>query len=206
MKKLVVLCLAALLAAFSAIDADAGRFGLKGTIGFPDQHLKGASPIGYEFGITWQWNLPLWFAIQPDLVYSVSPQAVDGDMEAFKVGTAKLPVNVQWGPRFSNKNIRVFAQGSPYIGYSFAAKDVAYGAGLGVGLQLWCLQITGQYNWNMASFKKDSWQTIDVKQPDGVTLSVALMFGGKNKDNSQPKVKKEKKSKKKQADEFEGEY
>ena len=66
--------------------------------------------------------------------------------------------------------------------------ELAYGAGLGVGLQLWCLQITGQYNWNLADFKKESLQGINIKQPDGVSLSLALMFG-KNKD----KVKKSKK-------------
>lgn len=191
MKRLLALCVVALFAALSASDADAGRFGIKGSAAFPDQNFKGAVPVGYQFGITWQWNLPLWFAIQPDLMYSVDPVALDGDKEALKMGTVKLPVNVQWGPRFSNKNIRIFAQGSPYIGYNITGENVAYGAGLGVGLQLWCLQLTGQYNWNMASFQKDSWQAIDVKQPDGVSVSLALMFGNKNKDKD--KVKKNKK-------------
>ena len=210
MKRLLALCVVALFAAFSASDADAGRFGIKGGVGFPDQNFKGASPVGYQVGITWQWNLPLWFAIQPDLVYSVSPQAIEGDVEALKVGTIKLPVNVQWGPRFSNKNIRLFAQASPFVGYNVAAmkgseklnikeigNELAYGAGLGVGLQLWCLQITGQYNWNLANFKKESLQGIDIKQPDGVTLSLALMFG-KSKDKA-----KVRKNKKQSSDEYE---
>lgn len=201
MKRLLVLCVTALVAVLAASDAHAGRFGIKGSVGFPDQNFKGSSPVGYQVGITWQWNLPLWFAIQPDLVYSVTPQAIEGDVEALKVGTVKLPVNVQWGPRFSNRNIRLFAQASPFVGYNVAAmkggeklsikeigNELAYGAGLGVGLQLWCLQITGQYNWNLADFKKESLQGINIKQPDGVSLSLALMFG-KNKD----KVKKSKK-------------
>ena len=83
MKRLVALCVAAVIAALFAADADAGRFGIKGSAGFPDQNIKGAAPMGYELGITWQWNLPLWFAIQPDLVYSVGSQAVEGDMLGF---------------------------------------------------------------------------------------------------------------------------
>lgn len=201
MKKLLALFAAAMIAALSAADADAGRFGIKGTVGFPDQNIQGAAPIGYQLGITWQWNLPLWFAIQPDLVYSVSPKAIEGDVEALKVGTVKLPVNVQWGPRFANKNIRVFAQASPFVGYNVSAiqgtekldikeigDQLTYGAGLGVGIQLWLLQITGQYNWNLASFNKDVLQSINLQQPDGVTLSVALMFG-------KSKAKKAKKNK-----------
>lgn len=212
MKRLIALCVAAVIAAFFATDADAGRFGIKGSAGFPDQNIKGAAPMGYELGITWQWNLPLWFAIQPDLVYSVGSQVAEGDMEALKVGSVKLPVNVQWGPRFANKNIRVFAQASPFVGYSVTAmkgaeklnmkeigNELSYGAGLGVGVQLWILQITGQYNWNLASFAKDSLQGITLSQPDGVTVSAALMFG-KNKN------KKEKKNKKVSVDEFAGEY
>ena len=77
--------------------------------------------------------------------------------------------------------------------------ELSYGAGLGVGVQLWILQITGQYNRNLASFAKDSLQGINLQQPDGVTVSAALMFG-KNKN------KKEKKNKNVSADEFAGEY
>ena len=196
MKKFWAFIVAVVVALMSATTADAGRFGVKGSVNMSDKNIQTATPLGYQFGITWQWNLPLWFAIQPDLVYQVDAAAVKDDaLSALQVGSVVLPVNVQWGPRFARKNVRLFAQASPYVGYSISAKDgsskvdlsdfdnrLSYGAGLGAGVQLWMLQLTAQYNWNLANFKKDSVGSINLEQPDGVRVTMALMFGkGKNK-------------------------
>lgn len=196
MKKFLAIVVVFVLAAVSASTAQAGRFGIKGAVNLNDKDFQTAAPIGYQLGITWQWNLPLWFAIQPDLLYQVDAAAVESDaLSALKVGSVVLPVNVQWGPRLANKNIRLFAQASPYVGYSVSANDglnkidindienkLSYGAGLGVGVQLWIFQVTAQYKWNLSNFKKDAIGSMNLEQPDGARVTLALMFGkAKNK-------------------------
>jgi len=181
----------------TASTAEAGRFGIKGAANLNDKNIQTATPLGYQLGLTWQWNLPLWFAIQPDLLYQVDAAAVKNDAHsALQVGSVVLPVNVQWGPRLARKNIRAFAQASPYVGYSISAKDgstkidindidnrLSYGAGLGVGVQLWMLQVTAQYNWNLADFSKGAVEGINLEQPDGARVTLALMFGKGKKKN-----------------------
>ena len=95
--------------------------------------------------------------------------------------------------RFANKNIRVFAQASPFVGYAIAQtgnetgnsifgeyKDLAdkigietdkweginrfsYGAGIGAGVQFGILQLTAQYNWNFGNL-------LDLKDTDWETI------------------------------------
>ncbi|MBR5274689.1 MAG: outer membrane beta-barrel protein [Bacteroidales bacterium] len=198
MKKFWAFLVVLAFAAVSASTAQAGRFGIKGAANLNDKDFQTAVPFGYQLGITWQWNLPLWFAIQPDLLYQVDAAKIEKDaVSALQVGSVVLPVNVQWGPRLANKNIRLFAQVSPYAEYKVSAKDgsnkinindienkLSYGTGIGVGAQLWLFQVTAQYNWNLANFKKDAIGSMNLEQPDGARVTLALMFGkSKNKKN-----------------------
>lgn len=72
MKKIITLCLVAILSACLAVNADAGRFGVKASVNLANSDFRTAPTTGYEAGLSWQINLPLWFAIQPDLLYSVN--------------------------------------------------------------------------------------------------------------------------------------
>lgn len=210
MRRLVVCFFAVAISLAFAQKAYAGRFGIKAGANVTSLDFKNGTPaaFGYAAGLTWQWNLPVGFAIQPDLLYHVKAASLSGiDMDVLKLGYVELPINIQWGLRFAQRNVRLFAQASPFVGYAVNSKSVgnviadndsqskgidkwtninrfSYGAGVGVGLQLWFLQVTAQYNWNFGSLsniKDVSFSDFNKSNSDGYTLAVALMFGGKKK-------------------------
>lgn len=216
MKKFFILSLIFLSSMFFAQTANAGRFGVKAGVNVSSLNFKNGLPgaLGYSAGITWQWNLPLGFAIQPDLLYHVKATRLsDITKDTFRMGYVELPVNIQWGLRFAQKNVRLFAQASPFVGYavnqtggtstaatgntavdgniSSNAGDkwnninrFSYGAGLGLGVQLWALQVTAMYNWNfgkLSNIKNAAWSDFNEGNFGGCTITLALMFGGKKK-------------------------
>ena len=216
MRRLISICAVVIVSMLSAQTADAGRFGIKAGTNVTRMDFKGGIPpvLGYSAGITWQWNLPLGFALQPDLLYHVKASRLSEITEdAFGLGYVELPVNIQWGLRFANKNLRLFAQASPFIGYAVTQTGTgnpfrtgngivdgalsstgmdkwtninrfSYGAGLGVGIQLWVLQVTAQYTWNLgqlADVKSTSISDFNDKNFGGYVISAALMFGKKKK-------------------------
>ena len=216
MKKLITLCVVVLVSAATAFNANAGRFGVKAGVNVTNlnmDNIESIGALGYSAGITWQWNLPLWLAIQPDLMYHVKATNLDQVGSQLSLGTVEFCPNVQWGPRFANKNIRVFAQASPFIGYAVSKditegdgiisdeiKDImnqygvagtwdnvnrfSYGCGLGVGVQLWALQVTAQYVWNFGSLTNISDVSVESFNDTnfgGYNVTLALMFGGKKK-------------------------
>ena len=180
MRKLIAMCAVALVSMAFAQTADAGRFGVKAGVNVTSLDFNAGLPpaLGYAAGLTWQWNLPLGFAIQPDLLYHVKASRLsDITTESFGLGYVELPINLQWGLRFADKNVRLFAQASPFIGYAVTQTGnvdplrtgntvvdgalqksgadkwtninrFSCGAGLGLGVQLWAFQLTAQYNWN----------------------------------------------------------
>lgn len=217
MKKIIsIMALAVLMTAFST-EAFAGRFGVKAGMNVTNlnmENVESMGALGYSAGITWQWNLPLWFAIQPDLMYHVKAATLDEAGSKLSMGTVEFVPNIQWGPRFANKNIRVFAQASPFIGYAVtknatSALDgvssdmvqdfldqygvkgdwetinrLSYGCGLGVGVQLWFLQLTAQYVWNfgnIASIGDVTAKSFNESNFGGYNVTLAFMFGGKKK-------------------------
>ena len=205
MRKLIALCSVAIVSMALALTADAGRFGIKAGTNVTSMDFKGGMPpvLGYSAGITWQWNLPMGFAIQPDLLYHVKASRLSEiNEEAFGLGYVELPVNIQWGLRFADKDLRLFAQASPFVGYAVTQTGTvdrsgmdkwtdinrfSYGAGLGVGIQLWALQVTAQYTWNfgqLANFRDTSLSDFNDKNFGGYVITAALMFGKKkNKKN-----------------------
>ena len=192
MKKIVATILVLMIASVSAVTMDAKRFGIKGGVNVTDLNFEnGRTPgaLGYQLGLSWQYDLPLGFSIQPDILYHVKATKFEQIESQFGLGYVEVPVNVQWGLRFANKNIRVFAQASPFVGYAIAQtgnetgnsifgeyKDLAdkigietdkweginrfsYGAGIGAGVQFGILQLTAQYNWNFGNL-------LDLKDTD----------------------------------------
>lgn len=184
MKKFIATIAVLLVLSIAAADADARRFGIKGgvnvtSLDFENGNTPGA--LGYQLGLSFQYDLPLGFSIQPDILYHVKATKFEQIESQLGLGYVEVPVNLQWGLRFANKNIRVFAQASPFVGYAIAQsgnetgesifgdyKDLAdlvgietdkweginrfsYGAGLGAGVQLGILQVTAQYNWNFGN-------------------------------------------------------
>ena len=212
MRKLIAICAVAVMSVALSFTADAGKFGIKAGTNVTSMDFKAGMPpvLGYSAGITWQWNLPLGFAVQPDLLYHVKASRLSEiNAETFGLGYVELPVNIQWGLRFAQEKVRVFAQASPFIGYAVtqsgdidsiktgnAVVDGAlsttgldkwtninrfsYGAGLGLGIQLWALQLTAQYTWNLgklADIKSTSLNDFNDKNFGGYVISLAFMFG-----------------------------
>ena len=127
----------------------------------------------FHTGLAYKFNLPLGFAIQPALQYTVkgakfgyTPEAVStfGD-GTLKVSYLELPVSFQWGPDLIL--FRPYLDFTPFVGYALEQNVVigdivddfedglvnklSYGVGLGVGVEFWKLQIVGRYNWNLGS-------------------------------------------------------
>ncbi|MBO8467221.1 MAG: PorT family protein [Bacteroidetes bacterium] len=202
MKKIYIILAAAALFMCVPFCADAQHFGVKAGVNFSDPESDVKTNLGYQAGIAVQCDLPLWFSIQPELLFHVKggQAAVSGksDPQAFGLGYLELPVNIQWGPRFSDDRFRIFVQGSPFIGYAIS-KDMKnargesydwkninrfeYGLGAGLGIQLWRhFQIVGQYNWSLgdlvrSGFAEQEFKRIfDESNFSGYTVSLAIIF------------------------------
>ncbi|MBO8484257.1 MAG: PorT family protein [Bacteroidetes bacterium] len=202
MKKIYIILAAAVLFMCLPTRADAQHFGVKAGVNFSDPKADVKTNMGYQAGIAVQCDLPLWFSIQPELLFHVkggqASASSDAGSRAFGLGYLEIPVNIQWGPRFSDDRFRIFVQGSPFIGYAISkdmknAKGEAYdwkninrfeyGLGAGLGIQLWRhFQITGQYNWSLGNlvnsgFAEDEFKKVfDESNFSGYTISLAIIF------------------------------
>ncbi len=202
MKRIYIILAAAVLFMCLPSGAAAQHFGVKAGINFSDPKSDVKTNLGYQAGIAVQCDLPLWFSVQPELLFHVkggqaSTSAKSG-AQAFGLGYLEIPVNIQWGPRFSDDRFRIFVQGSPFIGYAIS-KDMKnakgesydwkninrfeYGVGAGLGVQLWShFQIVGQYNWSMgdlvnSGFAEQEFKRVfDESNFSGYTVSLAIIF------------------------------
>ena len=156
MKRLFAITLVCVAALLSASHANAQKYGVIGGVTFPSvASEEGGSQVGWNAGGTVQFTLPLGFAVQPSLVFDSRLEGV------------QLPVSLQWGPDLLV--FRPYFDVSPYVGYSFSGqKGFEYGVGLGGGIEVWHLQVSCRYNWNLESV---------VNNYRGVTLSLAFLFG-----------------------------
>ncbi len=198
MKKLLLLSVVMLLSMAAASSSFAQRFGLKGGVNISSMSMEGVKNyVGYQGGITCQIDLPLWFTIQPDLIFHVKGGVVEDIRSAVGLGYLEIPVNIQWGPRLFNKKVRVFGQASPYVGYALS-KDIVdpqgnkygwaninrfeYGAAAGLGVQFWFLQLTAQYNWSFgklvnSNLAEESFKSMFSESNfDGYTVTLAILF------------------------------
>ncbi|MCR5004139.1 MAG: PorT family protein [Bacteroidales bacterium] len=171
----------------------------------------------YHAGLTYKIGLPLGFAVQPSVIYQLKGATLDkyingsADQTTLdtKIGYVEVPVQVQWG--LDCGMLRPYVFGEPFIGFgvknetSVTVDNVVttvknkwdeagidrweYGLGLGVGVEIWKLQISGRYFWNFGSLTDDEGnvnsdtvkETVvsafqDKKAFNGVAVSVALIF------------------------------
>jgi hypothetical protein len=148
------------LASFSA---SAKGFGVTAGMNFNSTKIKDVkmdAQAGWNVGLTYAFNLPLGFSLQPSLVYSQKSALVETVTDTKQtVGSINLPVSVQWGPDLLVA--RPFVDVTPYVGYSLFNKakgdildDIKggngfeYGLGVGAGLSVWKIQAIVRYNWN----------------------------------------------------------
>ncbi len=217
MKKLVLAIAAAAILALTfstSVEAGGPRGGIIGGFTSSASNPKSvdASSIGgFHIGLTAQLPIAFGFAVQPSVLYQTKGSKlseagyVNYDMNT-KVSYVEIPVQVQWGPDLVAFRPYVFAE--PFVGYGLNAKVKnvqdgtktkmksfedsglarwEYGLGLGVGIDVWKLQISAKYFWNFGSLYSDNGKknTIsenikeafkDGRNFNGITFSLALMF------------------------------
>ncbi len=174
------------------------KFGLTGgmnfnTSKFNEMDIK--SPAGWNAGVTFFMDLPLWFSLQPAVNYS-HKTAVLSETKTQQMGFVEIPVSVQWGPDLLL--FRPFIDVTPFVGYAVSnnmqddlkawdSKDRwSYGLGLGAGINVWKFQLLARYCWNLGSlYDVKSWNDLKENVPDltadspkfgGVTVNLSFFF------------------------------
>lgn len=152
----------------------------------------------YHAGVAFKADLPLGFAIQPELTYNVKGAKLDnvGSVDDFqyKNGYIELGAGVQWG--IDLLVARPFLVAEPFIGYMVnpdsefktindEINKLEYGIGIGAGVDLLNhLQLSVQWYKNLgqlvngsASSTADVWDSIkDVKSYHGIRVTLGIFF------------------------------
>jgi hypothetical protein len=201
MKRILLLVTAFMLLSVQGFS----QFGIKGGLNFnslEDINLKGVKDFdignstGFNVGILYKTKIPLvGLTIQPELIYSQTNSSINTEIAGLsnlngdlKIGTLMLPVGLQWG--IDLMLFRPFIQAVPYIGYTVNTQNkitnlnwnvdkFKYGVGLGAGLDIWKLQISGRYNWDLGDVAEFEWKGVDTfkgGKNKGFELSLAIMF------------------------------
>ena len=183
MKRILTVIALCVMTFWSSQTLRAGDFGIIGGAGFTS--IKSISPdvaTGYHAGLTYKFNLPFGFAIQPSLLYNMKASQVNDALAGLadfdcRMGYLELPVSLQWGPDLLL--FRPFLDVSPFIGYALnnelktsvgsgarlsselvnqwdGINRLEYGIGLGGGLEIWKIQVSCRYNWNFGSLFDES--------------------------------------------------
>jgi|BioPla2DNA2_1021312.scaffolds.fasta_scaffold13136_5 hypothetical protein len=173
--------------------------------------LSTESVSKYHVGGFLQIPLAAGFSFQPGLLYQVkgasmdsfSDHSLESSFESLEteVGYLEVPLQIQWGPDLIAFRPYVFAE--PFLGYAIAVKSegqaklsisssnkslkdsglsrLEYGLGLGGGIELWKLQLSAKYFWNMGSLYSESQTAADATK--GVTEAVKAAFKDKKSFN-----------------------
>lgn len=196
-----------LLVAFLLVSVQGfSQFGIKAGLNFNtmgDINLgnieKGSmdNKTGFHVGALYKMKIPLTgLSLQPELVYTQNESTLgtksNADLCDFKMKQLQLAANLQWG--LDLILLRPYLQAAPYIGYVMGNKtsikdmdwkmdELRYGIGLGAGVDIWKLQISGKYVWDMGKASEfDSSKSgigsglLKAKKDKGFQLSVAYMF------------------------------
>ena len=190
MKKIYAIAavIAMMLAAPVCSHARDGFFNLGVKAGLNFTEMSGLSDFGrddflktytgFNAGLVFNFNLPLGFEINPEVLYVQSGIRTNGfNMEVgdivsvntsstFKSGSIRVPVNIQWGIDLFNF-IKPYVVVSPYvgavlfgqgsiIGVDFNSESVnsylnrfQYGIGVGAGIYVWKFQLSFTWNWDL---------------------------------------------------------
>lgn len=201
MKKIVLLLAACLVLATTGFAQS--QFGVKAGLNFNSLgDVKGidASNIestlekntGFHVGIAYKMNFLLGLKLQPELLYNQTGSSINvmegSVLEKFdtSVGYLQLPVNIQWGIDLMLVRPYIFA--APYVSCAIANKSdltsfnyekFQYGVGLGAGVEIWKLQLSGKYNWDGKGDLADgiaAGKNIQFEKRGGFELSLAILF------------------------------
>ena len=204
MKRFIILAFLSLAMSLCPFSMKAGDFGIVGGASFLElKNLNMSKTTGYHAGLTYKFNLPVGFSIQPSLMYHMKAASAEaGNVNVdFKAGYLELPLSIQWGPDLLL--FRPFLDVTPFVGYAVnnefettsslldsarswenrwdGMNRLEYGLGLGGGIEIWKLQFTARYNWNFGPLfneegKVEGWQ--DVMNNAKTSVFEGKNFGG----------------------------
>ena len=180
-----------ILALFITLSLSAQtHFGIKGGLNFNSikdiefANKSVSNNTGWHAGILLQAKLPMGFAFQPELLYSV--KNLGSRDQKFNLQYIELPLNLQWG--IDLLLLRPYVMAGPYISYLASyggkakewdgVKNLDYGLGAGLGIDIWKLQITGKWSWGfgkLANVQSGDWKVNDSTLK-GFQLSIGLLF------------------------------
>lgn len=191
MKKVYAVAAAVLMMLTVPVTANASdgifNFGVKAGLnftnmsGFKDIAQEGflETYTGFNAGVVLNFNLPLGFELNPEILYVQSGQRFtynsfyEGDIlmgrvsSVYRSGSVRVPVNIQWGIGLFNDFIKPYLMVSPYVGAvvfgdgSILDVDLdsesvnsylnrfQYGIGVGAGIYIWNFQISFKWNWDL---------------------------------------------------------
>ncbi len=146
---------------------------------------------GFHVGLLYNFKIPLiGLSIQPELMYAQNKSEFKGEANSgeFKLNTLKAAASVQWG--IDLMLLRPFIQVVPFVGYTLDNKTtlknlewnvekVRYGIGLGAGLDIWKLQASCRYNWDLGKieeFKMPEIGTFKGNKYKTFEVSLAYLF------------------------------
>lgn len=166
------------------------------------KHIEASNVSNFHIGLTAEIPLMLGFAIQPSVLYQTKgtgfgPSSEALDLKAFetKVAYLEVPVQVQWGIDLGL--LRPYALAEPFVGLRLGSQNegiakgvkkylnnMEYGLGVGAGVDVWKLQLSVKYFWNLGSVYDFNGKEIEdtikdalkVNNFNGVTVSLAVFF------------------------------
>ena len=180
MKKILVLCLAVFSLSIFPAKAQVD-LGVKGSFNYTSLELGNTnlnqlidSKSGYNVGLALRIDLPLGFAIQPEVTYSKTGSKMEMDLPLIgkqtldvDLGCLEVPVGLQWGIQLGP--VRPFVQCVPYLNFTLSNavklnsqklkveknsdfwRDINGGIGVGFGLDVWKFQLSCRYKWDLGN-------------------------------------------------------
>lgn len=156
---------------------------------------------GFHAGMLYKFKIPMiGLSIQPELLFSkvsgelsvsgnpgTRSSALISDSEV-NISYLQLPVALQWGVDLML--FRPYLQVVPYVGVAldnatgnknleWDLNKFRYGIGLGAGIDIWKLQVSGRYCWDLGKVADFEWQgvkTFEGGKNKGFELSLAILF------------------------------
>jgi hypothetical protein len=186
MKKIIVL----LTVLVVAINADAQiKLGIKAGLNVSDMSFSSKKGVGeniddlfsnrtgWHLGMAMKMKFPLFpLTLQPELLFSTKGSNSSNE-EHLTLNYIEIPINLQWG--ISLGKIRPYVELTPYFSYLVGSKLTGStiildapnswdgGLGLGVGIDIWKLQISGKYMWGLGKVS-------DLKRADNSEIISSL--------------------------------
>lgn len=208
MKKLIIVLSAILLFANTQTYAQnvACHFGILGGLTNDwigtNSDLKNNCLPGWHAGLALEIKLPMYFALQPGVQYEMGHSNVkvtsldqSTSYNELQIHRISVPVTLQWGPDLGV--IRPFLMATPLFNFNLGGqyKDQAlgdgwypakeflnpfqFGLGLGIGLELWKIQLGVRYNWVFGDWRKQSELNpfaSNTAGTEGITFSAGFFF------------------------------